>query len=85
MDGIQDWANLLVRWFHVIAGIAWIGSSFYFVWLDSNLEAPSEGDAADAEEQLDSTAADGRALVSAHIRDSLQHKPHKGKYIIRKH
>jgi uncharacterized membrane protein len=28
----------LVRWLHVIAGIAWIGSSFYFVWLDDSLE-----------------------------------------------
>ena len=33
-----DWANLLLRWLHVIAGVAWIGASFYFVWLDLNLE-----------------------------------------------
>jgi uncharacterized membrane protein len=32
-----DWANLLVRWFHLTAGIAWIGASFYFVWLDNHL------------------------------------------------
>ena len=32
-----DWANLLLRWVHVIAVIAWIGSSFYFVFLDSSL------------------------------------------------
>ena len=31
---------MLVRWLHVIAGIAWIGSSFYFVWLDNSLDAP---------------------------------------------
>lgn len=36
----NDWANLLLRWTHLIAGIAWIGSSFYFIWLDRNLEAP---------------------------------------------
>jgi uncharacterized membrane protein len=35
-----DWANLLVRWFHLTAGIAWIGASFYFVWLDNNLTKP---------------------------------------------
>jgi uncharacterized membrane protein len=35
-----DWANLLVRWFHFTAGIAWIGASFYFVWLDNNLTRP---------------------------------------------
>ncbi|MDJ0750465.1 MAG: urate hydroxylase PuuD [Woeseiaceae bacterium] len=39
---IADWLNLLVRWLHVIAGIAWIGSSFYFIWLDNHLEAPRE-------------------------------------------
>jgi uncharacterized membrane protein len=41
-----DWLNLLVRWLHFITGIAWIGSSFYFIWLDNHLEAPrQEGDA----------------------------------------
>jgi uncharacterized membrane protein len=37
-----DWANLLIRWFHVIAGIWWIGSSLYFVWLDNSFEPPKE-------------------------------------------
>ena len=35
---LLDWAALLVRWLHVIAGIAWIGASFYFVWLDNHLQ-----------------------------------------------
>ena len=39
----SDWLNLLVRWLHMIAGIAWIGSSFYFVWLDNHLEPPKSG------------------------------------------
>ena len=39
---IADWLNLLVRWVHVITGIAWIGASFYFVWLDNHLELPKE-------------------------------------------
>lgn len=34
---IAPWLNLAVRWLHFIAGIAWIGSSFYFVWLDNQL------------------------------------------------
>ena len=34
---LLDWANLLLRWTHVITAIAWIGSSFYFVFLDSSL------------------------------------------------
>lgn len=37
-----EWANLFFRWFHVITGIAWIGASFYFVWLDNNLESPPQ-------------------------------------------
>ncbi|MBS0640554.1 MAG: urate hydroxylase PuuD [Proteobacteria bacterium] len=36
-DTLLDWINLLVRWTHVIAGIAWIGSSFYFIALDAGL------------------------------------------------
>jgi uncharacterized membrane protein len=38
---LLDWANLLLRWAHVITAIAWIGSSFYFVFLDSSLTAPT--------------------------------------------
>ena len=37
-----DWLNLLTRWLHVIAGIVWIGSSFYFIALDNHLRPPSE-------------------------------------------
>jgi len=37
---VAEWLNLLVRWLHFITGIAWIGSSFYFIWLDNHLEAP---------------------------------------------
>ena len=41
---IVDWLNLLVRWLHVITGIAWIGASFYFIWLDNHLESPKDPD-----------------------------------------
>ena len=34
---LLEWLNLLVRWFHVVIGIAWIGASFYFIWLENNL------------------------------------------------
>ena len=37
-----DWLNLLGRWVHLITGIAWIGSSFYFIWLDNHLEVPAD-------------------------------------------
>src|SRR5207302_455869 len=41
---LLDWANLLVRWLHLIAGIAWIGASFYFVMLDNSLTTPARPD-----------------------------------------
>ena len=45
MEGyILDWANMLLRWLHVITAIAWIGSSFYFVWLDNSLTRPNASD-----------------------------------------
>jgi uncharacterized membrane protein len=37
-----DWGNLLFRWLHVIAAIAWIGGSFYFIALDNHLEPPKD-------------------------------------------
>ena len=37
-----DWANLLLRWAHIITGIAWIGASFYFVSLDNSLTPPKD-------------------------------------------
>ena len=39
---LLDWLNLLLRWLHVITGVAWIGASFYFIWLDNHLEAPRD-------------------------------------------
>ena len=42
---IIEWLNLFGRWIHLITGIAWIGASFYFVWLDNHLEAPSDASA----------------------------------------
>ena len=41
---LLDWANLLRRWVHVITAIAWVGSSFYFVFLDSSLTPPVDED-----------------------------------------
>src|SRR5437868_3757847 len=36
-----DFLSMMLRWLHIIAGIAWIGSSFYFIWLDNSLDAPA--------------------------------------------
>jgi uncharacterized membrane protein len=37
---LAAWLNLALRWLHVVAGVCWIGASFYFVWLDNNLRPP---------------------------------------------
>ena len=39
---LLDWANLLLRWAHIVTGIAWIGASFYFVSLDNSLTPPKD-------------------------------------------
>jgi uncharacterized membrane protein len=42
---LAEWLNLAIRWLHLTAGIAWIGSSFYFIWLDNHLTPPASGEA----------------------------------------
>ena len=39
---LTDWAGMIIRWLHVVAGIAWIGSSFYFIHLDLSLKPHDE-------------------------------------------
>jgi uncharacterized membrane protein len=51
---LLDWLNLLVRWLHLVAGVAWIGASFYFVMLDNSLSPPKK-------------AEDGRRGVSGEL------------------
>jgi uncharacterized membrane protein len=41
---LLDWANLLLRWAHVVTAIAWIGASFHFVRLDNSLTRPDSAD-----------------------------------------
>ncbi|CAN5229260.1 urate hydroxylase PuuD [soil metagenome] len=43
-----EFAGLLVRWLHLIAGVAWIGASFYFIWLDNSLRPPKPGSIAES-------------------------------------
>lgn len=45
----HTWLSLIIRWAHITAGIAWIGASFYYVWLDNNLENTKESDDSDGE------------------------------------
>ena len=46
---LLDWLDLVVRWIHIIVGIAWIGTSFYFNWLDSRLDRELKNDTIDGE------------------------------------
>ena len=41
---IVEWLNLIVRWFHFTTGVAWIGASFYFNWLENNLNRQGQRD-----------------------------------------
>ncbi len=46
---ILDWLDLVIRWIHIIVGIAWIGTSFYFNWLDSRLDRKIKDEDIDGE------------------------------------
>jgi uncharacterized membrane protein len=39
---LTEWLSLIIRWLHVVAGIAWIGSSFYFIHLDLSLKSRAD-------------------------------------------
>jgi uncharacterized membrane protein len=41
---LTEWLNLSIRWVHMITGVAWIGASFYFVWLENNLNRSNPRD-----------------------------------------
>ena len=41
---LLEWLNLLGRWVHMITGVAWIGASFYFIWLDNSLQSPKSSE-----------------------------------------
>jgi len=38
---LSEWLNLLLRWFHVFAGILWIGQTWLFTWFESHFEPPT--------------------------------------------
>lgn len=42
IEQLKEWGNLIFRWFHVIAGITWIGQTYLFNWMERVLEAPPD-------------------------------------------
>jgi uncharacterized membrane protein len=46
-SSIREWLNLTVRWFHVFAGIMWVGQTYYFMWLDGQFGKSEKGATAD--------------------------------------
>ena len=47
---LSEWLNLIIRWFHVFAGILWIGTTYYFTWLDARLTEEERAAAGGGEE-----------------------------------
>jgi uncharacterized membrane protein len=66
---VVDWLSFLGRAFHLIAGIAWIGASFYFIWLDSHLRTPRYADEA---QRSASAARCGRCTAAASTRAEVR-------------
>ncbi len=44
MEHYTDWLGLALRWLHIVAGAAWIGTSFYFNWLNNNVRPPEQAE-----------------------------------------
>ena len=72
---LLDWANLLLRWAHVVVAIAWIGSSFYFVFLDNSLLPPKRKEDADAGIGGELWAIHGGSSPKVEARRSLRLMP----------
>jgi uncharacterized membrane protein len=45
VEHLTDWLSLSLRWLHIVAGAAWIGTSFYFNWLNNNVRPPEREEA----------------------------------------
>jgi uncharacterized membrane protein len=43
---LSEWLNLILRWVHVFAGIMWVGTTYYFTWLDARLSEEEKAAAA---------------------------------------
>lgn len=63
---LHEWLNVLLRWAHVIAAIMWVGDSFLFMWMDSNLGRPRADRAGDVSGEMWLTHSGGFYEVVKH-------------------
>jgi uncharacterized membrane protein len=73
---VSEWLNLLARWIHVFAGILWVGSTFYFTWLDGRFTEEGEGKAGDGARQIWMVHSGGFYVVEKRKSLELEHKLH---------
>jgi len=75
---LSEWLNLILRWVHVFAGIMWVGTTYYFTWLDARLtEEEKAARAAGAPAQIWMVHSGGFYLVEKRkVPDELSRKLH---------
>jgi uncharacterized membrane protein len=69
---IKEWINLLVRWFHVFAAILWVGSTYYFTWLDGRFQEEEKETAADEKTEVWMVHSGGFYVVEKRKTPSLR-------------
>ncbi len=80
---LSEWLNLLARWFHVFAAIMWVGSTYYFTWLDGRFqeeerEARGEGGDPEVWVAASTSSASAKRRASAASTGSAGRRPRRG-------
>jgi uncharacterized membrane protein len=63
---VSEWLNLLVRWFHVFAAVLWVGSTYYFTWLDGRFQEEERQDKNEVAGEVAGEVADGPEVWMVH-------------------
>jgi uncharacterized membrane protein len=72
---VAEWSNLFLRWFHVFTGILWIGSTYFFTWLDGRLHE-EEARARDGKPQVWMVHSGGFYVVEKRSQPDLDRQLH---------
>jgi uncharacterized membrane protein len=74
---VSEWLNLIIRWVHVFAGIMWVGTTYYFTWLDARLSEEEKAVAGDKAAQIWMVHSGGFYVVEKRkVPDELSRKLH---------